>query len=94
MELRTSLAAIEHVMSNVKPNTVLIATPAMTPNVQMSSVSFQSMDGAFYTIHWSITPMNSVHLERTGAVEKLDNTSGFAPLDRHFRRSFLTFFAF
>jgi prepilin-type N-terminal cleavage/methylation domain-containing protein len=65
MELRSCMGMIQHVMSNGRASTLIVATPNTTPAVQFSSATFQSMDGASYTITWSNNPPNTVHLQKT-----------------------------
>jgi prepilin-type N-terminal cleavage/methylation domain-containing protein len=65
LEVRVCLETINRVLSNGRASTMVIATPSTTPTVQLSSATFQSMDGSTYTIMWSASPMNTVHLQKT-----------------------------
>ena len=65
MQMRACMETMERVLSNGKAGTLVIATPPTTPTIQFSSATFQSQDGSGYTIYWSPSPVNSVHLQRT-----------------------------
>jgi hypothetical protein len=64
-ELRICMDTMEIAMMNGKASTLIISTPATTPTVQFSKAEFTSVDGSSYTITWSMTPPNSVHLQKT-----------------------------
>src|ERR1017187_3960582 len=53
MEMNACMDTMDRVLSNGKSSTLNIATPPTTPTLQYSSATFQSKDGATYTIYWS-----------------------------------------
>jgi prepilin-type N-terminal cleavage/methylation domain-containing protein len=67
LEARVCLTTIERLMANGKASTLTISTPATTPVVQSSQAQFLSVDGSTYTITWSMTPANSIHVLQTMA---------------------------
>ncbi len=66
-EARICLDTIEQALANGQANTLAISTPATTPTVPNSQAQFSGLDGSSYTITWSATPLNTVHLLKTPA---------------------------
>jgi Tfp pilus assembly protein PilV len=67
MEARRCLDTIDRAISNARADTLMISTPDTTPAIPNSQVSFTGLDNASYTITWSTSPANSVHLFKTPA---------------------------
>jgi prepilin-type N-terminal cleavage/methylation domain-containing protein len=67
LQMRICLETIERMMSNGRANTCILSAPPAVPT--LSQAKFKSIDGFTYTIFYSTSPLNSVHLQRTkGAI--------------------------
>lgn len=64
IQARICIETLERVLANGKSSSLQILTPATTPVMPSSQIIFQSVDGSTYTVTWSTSPTNSVHILR------------------------------
>jgi len=74
LEARTCIETIERVLSNGRASTVVISTPPTTPAMPSGQIQFLGVDTSTYTISWSTSPMNTVHLQKTSAAGVTNDT--------------------